>query len=228
MYWLRSLFHITCKEDLELLIRIYDGVSGELSVLKPEAEDDDVLFKVKWMKSPFKALLPLEVVFPHKLIVRLVGPQTVIAVSAKLKKINTETFVHDNKVLLLKWAEAIDDTVSEEMGRSNDLAMLITFPDEHLTMHDLLLAARLSKHATHVLIGDHGIVATNWKCCYLSWIPSNSEGSSGGALMFDKDDGLNATKGFNYMKECFAAWKASGYQGHLSDHCTAHSDHFDK
>jgi len=221
MYWLRSQFEITSLDDLKLLIRIYDEVQGELHFL--DSSGTKVI--VEWTTCPFNKLLDLTLEYPLTIQSRLVGPQTVMAVSMKIKKIDPALFEHEQKELLMLWANYIDTTVSFEMNRTTDIGRRFQQPNYIPDVDSLIIAARLSKYATHVYIGDHGIVVSNKECCYLPWI---GKGHTSG-LMFDKDDGLlspfGQIEGFNYITECFNKWKASGYSGDLSDYCTKYHEH---
>ncbi len=59
------------------------------------------------------------------------------------------------------------------MKRTNDMRMF-DHPKSLLTMTELIIAARLSKHATHIYMGEFGAIISNFKCVYLSWFPIKS------------------------------------------------------
>lgn len=229
MYWLRSSFDISSITDLEVLARIYTDVQGELSVLD---SNNEKIAKVEWMESPFTELISKSIKYPCKIVSRLVGPETVVAVSPKIKKIDPSSFDHSNKDCLLEWANHIDTKLSAEMNRTNDMGYSFKSPTKKLDIDELIMAARLSKHATNVFIGTYGIIASNPECVYLSWFPSSEQGESYSSLMFDKDDGLASpfcdviAEDFEYMNECFNKWKSANYVGNLSDYCDKYSNHF--
>lgn len=81
-------------------------------------------------------------------------------------------FNHANRELILEWADAIDNSLLIEMNRENDLGIMDKHPATLLDIDELLIAARLSKYATHVYVGDHDIIASNFGCVYLSWFPA--------------------------------------------------------
>ena len=260
MYWLRSLFEINSVQDLELLIRIYAGVSGELYVT---GMDDEKILDIEWCKEPFAKLLTAyhtsnglltlkeKLTFPFKIVSRLVGPQSLLAVAPVLKKVDYATYDQENKDLsnygylfhpnnearrdlVLDWTTSIDKAVSYEMKRSNDMGMMFNHPEELLTTNELILAARLSKYATHVYIGENGIIASNFECTYLTWFPAKTmyqDNDKCTSLMFDKDDGHYSPFGevgnaYSYMTECFNKWKNNNYEGKLSDYCQEYAEHF--
>lgn len=219
MYWLLSLFELKSPQDLETLIRIYEGVQGELTVL---SKDEKESFQIEWQVSPFSTLKKDTLMYPCKLTTKLAGPQTLIAGSLKINKLDPELFEHQNKDTLLKWASSIDKIISFEMQKDNDMNVSIKCPDHPLSVDDLILAARLSKLATHVCITDEGIIATNIECKYAPWI--SCEGAClNSDLMFDKDDGYCSSfrqniENMDYMKGCFNRWKESEYSGSLADY----------
>ena len=109
---------------------------------------------------------------------------------------------------------------------------IIDSPIEKSDVNELITSARLSKHATHVFIGTHGIIASNPQCAYLPWFASDPEKPGYESIMFDKDDSLSCpfdeinVEDFDYMNECFNKWKEANYVGNLSDYCVKFSDHF--
>jgi hypothetical protein len=230
MYWLRSLFKVKSLSDLELLIRIYSEVSGELTVTD---SNKNKIKDVEWCKNPFEQLLGME--FPYKITSRLVGPQSLLGIAPKLKKNQPICYSDvDRSVLLKEWSDHIDTVLLSEMNRKNDLGRMTSHPKSLLSMTELIIAARLSKHATHVYMGESGAIISNFQCVYLSWFPieSDIDIDESASLMFDKDDGLNSPfedtdKTYNYMRRCFKFWKKNNYIGKLSDYCTEYLEHFD-
>ena len=160
---------------------------------------------------------------------RLVGPKSLVAVAPSLKKITPPLILEEPMALvnIMKWADHIDKVLSHEMTRQNDMAMHFSEPKQLLSLHDLLLAARISKHATHVYPGERGAIVTHFTCGYLSWFPiqTNQPGEKEcHSLMFDKDDGHaspfdDVSKDYMMMTECFQKWKANNHEGELSDYC---------
>ncbi|CAH6419817.1 Hypothetical protein HVR_LOCUS898 [uncultured virus] len=152
MYWLRSSFTVASYKDLELLARIYKDVPGELDVMD---SNDKNLLSVGWTEPPLSKLLENSnkeyssemehssihsgikdsnevvllqnsnvgfVVCPFTIVSRLDGPQTIIAVSPKLDPL---MFDQENKDLLLKCADHMDQTLWVEMNRNNDMEYII-------------------------------------------------------------------------------------------------------
>ena len=126
MYWLRSVFTISSRADIKILIRMYVGVSGELQLRKDEK---DVL-EIKWSKKPFKRLfnnprLPNDLETSYQVRVRLIGPSTIISISPKLKKIDKKTFEHPNKgsLLIISLLKRVKIFISSR--RTNDSTSLI-------------------------------------------------------------------------------------------------------
>jgi len=136
MYWLESSFNIYSLSDLELLIRIYDGVQGELHVGKER------ILTVSWCVNPFlelkNQLKGLQ--YPFVIYSRLCGPQTLAAVSPNLRKKESS-----NDLVIKKWADLIDEIIQTEMNRKNDIGHSFEFP-ELLSEEDLLEAAMSSKY----------------------------------------------------------------------------------
>jgi len=219
MYWLRSIFKIESLADLEFLAKLYKDVAGELSV---EGHPD---MNIEWTTNPFMALMQslngLNV--PFNIQTRLVGPQTVMAVSTPIQKLDKSTFEHPNKTNILEWADFIDEKISDEIDRRNDMCRIFTRPSTDLTNKDeLLLAASLSEYATIALSGKNGFIFSHPKICYLSWFGLTQNDYCNSALMFDKDDGFLSPfmdgeddESMKYLNDAFLKWKASSYSGDL-------------
>lgn len=213
MYWLRSMFEIRDIRDLELLIRIYDGVSGELYVGK------DHVLDIKWCVNPFLALKNKlgKLQFPFIIFSRLIGPQTLIAVSPKLRKTRPSS-----DPVIKQWADQIDSAILAEMNRQNDIGLPYENPCRLLTEKELLEAAMSSKYAERVFFGDTHLILTNMKMSYVKSFPFETEKKNDGSthfIQFDKDDGLDNFEGFSYMKEKFEEWKSWKYEDDLADYC---------
>jgi hypothetical protein len=222
MYWLRSVFEIRSKLDIDLLIRIYKNVAGELNMTSKSTKID-----IPWTNEPFKALLKNEsfnFIEPSTINSRLIGPQTIIGVAKNIEKINPNGLKHDNKTNLMKWADCIDLNIGIEMNRRTDIGYKFSPPEENLNnINELYLAAQLSRFATHVLPGNNGFIMANPKSTYLSWIPLNNNHHSDSSLQFDKDDGFISSFGtstyIDYLNNSFFnQWKNNNYQGELSDY----------
>jgi len=231
MYWLRSIFIIGSITDLKFLSNLYNSVTGELTV------EGHLEISIKWTTNPFQALLnhPLfnSLNAPFNITSRLVGPQTVMAISTSIQKLDKGTFTHPNIDNILIWADFIDENLSYEMNRRNDMARIFTRPSIDLSnKNELLLAASLSKYALFALSGKNGFIFSHPEICYLSWFGVTKNDDCNTALMFDKDDGFtnlrsngpwssadDEDESMTYLNKIFLEWKNNGYSGNLCDFC---------
>jgi len=226
MYWLRSVFSIKSKSDLNLLSRLYASVQGELKVYS----DTSLLLKIDWQLNPFNALLShndvdslLEQSF--EIHSRLVGPQTVMAVAGDVPKITSYDGYNNN--VIAQWADYIDKNINSEMNRIGDMCIQFKYPDIKLSnMDELFIAIKLSKYATLAIPAQDGYIVTNPKSHYLSWVGLNENSST--SLQFDKDDGFNSSFGesshIDYLNiNYFNKWKSNNFNGKLSDYFTSFS-----
>jgi len=225
MYWLRSSFGITNKECIEQLAQLYRGVKGEL-----EFCCETIQLKIQWTNNPFESLLKIlekSNVFCNGCICcRMCGPDTLRAVAFQPTKIPQVNFEHPEKHILLQWADFIDQSVESEMRRTNDLNWSFKPPATMLqTYHELLLAVRLSKFATHIIPIEKGFLVVNdnsvyWSDVFLSYEKSKETPTS---FYFDKDDGFgspfcspNSDQIIRYLNErYFNPWKENGSKGSL-------------
>lgn len=222
MYWLNSKFVINKKSDLEFLANFYDKVSGELNVKRGDTE----IASVQWTINPFRALLELPELpsYPFDIWSRLVGPDTVKAAAQLVTKLDPNTFQHTKRELIMEWANYIDLQVKNEMKRSNDMAMYFERPKQNLSsMPELMLAVKLSKYATHVVIHSSCFIIANTDSAYLSMIGLTPESHCVSSLMFDTDDGFSSpfepnSQSVRYLNTRFNLWKESGYQGKMADY----------
>jgi hypothetical protein len=220
-----SLFTITSKSDIELLTKVYDGVSGEMEV-KPE-NDDIAIFGIPWCLNPFQTLsarldLPP---YPFDVQVKMCGPDTIRAVSVVVSpKLDPVSFEHPNKSLIMTWAAHIDTMIKSEMERKDHVNRTFKPPTPALaSMSDLMLAIRLSKFATHVIPHQAGFIVTNPKSAYLSWVGLTPDAHCTTSLTFDKDDGFSTMTStdyeeINYLNSRFQLWKDKEYQGKMADY----------
>jgi hypothetical protein len=210
---------IKSNDDILFLANLYANVPGELELFDM---NDKVLCKVEWTDNPFVELADKHSVTSEcYVVVRLLGPKTILAVSLIVEKLDSEAFQHEKKELLMKWARFIDDKVKNEMGRKNDLCMIFRSPKEKLaTMSELMLAIKLSKYATHAIPTETGFIVTNPKSTYLSSVELNDDGEYCTSLQLDKDDGFNSAFGgdCDFLNDSFKLWKNNAYQGNLSDY----------
>lgn len=250
---MRSSFILKSMKDILLLMRIYKNVPGELNISKIINADFNNT-TIKWCENPFDELYKIKIIqsiFSECIVtVRLRGPSTLINQSPKIKKINRETFEHKNKDLILDWSEKIDAQIEFEIERSKhgeDNAMVMEPPKTQLNnIDELILAACVSKYATHVLPGKMGCVMLNpfgaynvWidlhlsKCKTLSEFRENSSKIGSPPRQFDKDDGFTdydrdtKSPDVAYMNAFFNVWKNKGYVGNLSDYFTEYSEYWD-
>lgn len=220
MYWLRTKFRVKSAADLKFLQALYKAVHGEIT--QPRS--------IVWRQNPF---LELNAEGEYDIQCRLVGPQTVMAVSPRLNKIEpTEAKYTEESKRLAPWIEYIDQSIESEMNRSNDLGYIFTAPEEKCTMHDLILAARYSQHAVFLLPCVSGCIVANPRSVYLSFISLNSKVTGLSGLMFDKDDGFiecfsagSKSKQLTYLNEKVQQWK-KGKCGDLATCFSEYVGHF--
>ena len=154
MYWLKSVFSINSFDDIKFLADLYNNVSGELEIRQP---DDENIF-IERTLNPFNKIFSLDSLkYPFEIYSRLAGPDTIKAVSVPVNKIDITNFVHSNKNLIIEWSSYIDNLVSSEMDRTNDIGYIFQMPDKFLeNMSELLLAFQVSKYATLMIPSDSG------------------------------------------------------------------------
>lgn len=195
MYWLRALFLIQGTKDVIFLQTLYTHCEGELQL---ESLDETVVHKIEWCSDPFGALiLAMTTMKDHgntqyRIMCRLVGPDTVRAVSIALDKTTKETPFEDS--LIQEWADSMDVAIQYEIDRKNDLGYKHKWPETELkSTLDLVRAARCSKLVTFVLPLKKGVVVSNAKAEYLVDVAlrkGDEDPVSG--LVFDKDDGFGS------------------------------------
>lgn len=219
MYWLRSIFDVNSKTDLELLAKIYDQIGGEIICLPPDCNEYPNFRGQDYRQ--FKDLLDLDLSYPLKIACMLNGPQSVRNVSIKIQKLDQKDFRHPNKTKIVIWSDKIDQMIYSEMKRKNDLGIMYNLPEDKLNdLNELFLAIRLSKHGEYALPEKDGFIVFNSKSVYLSYIglKNNEVGTS---IMFDLDDGFSYIFTDNkaeYLNEFFGQWKKSGFKGKLSEY----------
>lgn len=233
MYWARSQYEITSLLDLELLIKLFADVRGELELNKN-------LPAVEWTLNPFGRLLKVEgenketllKAMPFTIMARLCGPDTILAVSSKLIKLNPAEFSHPNKDALTIWADFIDSQIRTEIGRKSDLGYIFQNPaQELLSMDEFILACRLSTLATHMLFGTKDCALVfNSKCVYLPSISMHSKSKKISSCIFDKDDGFTPVFAsencqLDYINAKYQLWKQNGFKGELSHYCVEYTQH---
>jgi hypothetical protein len=216
MYWLKSRFDIASIKDIEFLIALYKNVPGELTVY--DVNNNKVL-EVKWQNNPFNELVNcVNYVMPFYIHSRLVGPDTIKAVSILVEKL--DSLEHDNLSAIKQWKTYIDEIIFEEMNRENDRCWMFEPPTSKLNMAELWLAIKYSKYVTHAIPTQTGFIISNTKSVYLSFVSTNDGGSF--YLQFDKDDGFNSPFGTNttidYLNTKFVAWKNDNYSNNIQDY----------
>jgi hypothetical protein len=217
MYWLRSNFIITCSEDLKLLARIYKGVSGEL----------EGGLEVEWCDDPFEQALGVYTEGENvSTIARLVGPQTLRAVSEKKDDVilktncNLGSLLQRLSVCGVKVNEVINDidkAVKSEIGRKNDLGWIHDWSriNKIQNINDILAIICLTENVDYIFQTSRGFVVANKLSVYNTWIPYN-KGLGIGSVMYDKDDGFtmrdDGSQLYKELVEKHLQWKAENWK----------------
>jgi hypothetical protein len=232
MYWLYSQQHIKNQSDIERLSAFYKDAFGEIQTLDDYKNNSNSML-VKWTKNPFSKFSTEN--FPIDVVARINGPQSIYSVSGKLNKLKVE----DCKSLdylenILKWADLIDEQLSFEMNRRGDIRFNYKRPSKSLNnIDELILASRLSKHATYIIPTRTAVYLMNEKSVYIVGLSLKNDNFNS-SIYVEIDDGFdnpfiersnkvflgreNRDENLEELNDAFKRWSNDNFKGSFVDY----------
>jgi hypothetical protein len=251
MYWIRSCYSLNSINCISLLQKLFGSAHGSIHLngldnpdnyknqkrainfdeyrREPSKYEEQIVEIVEWQKDPFNRLFKifntqgkLRMKLPHKIYSRISGPQSILGTCFNTR--NVAGFQKRNIIItpiIQTFADRIDQMVSFEMSRTNDLAVIYRPLEEKLTnIEQLILAARISKYGTHFLPDELNqcLYILNEQSVYIIAIRYDGTIDNNATLMFDKDEGFVSpflpkdSNKYKFLNDKFLEWKKNNYE----------------